>query len=725
MDETAAFQQGVDNVDAENGGPTQEEREDVKRWLKRIDDARKFDENARKRYAVDRRYARGDRGMFEVGLPIAGTYIDILKSFLYATDPDLDAQPSDGTTPPPMADILKLARQQVTADPATGQAMDAAAQQAMQTAVAGAVQSAIGTATGAQPQQPAPPPDPQQAGQQAAQAKLDELTRARADQIIAPYRQRAAEAKQLGQTIESSVRHLWRQARLKSAAEPWVASGFTVGLGWIKATWQERRGRDPMTSKQINDLQDNLARLNASREELSEGELSDQDAAAERASIQQQIEALNANVEVVLSRGFAIDFVAAEDIQVSLNVPSLTNYQDADWIAHRTFVPLCDAKAVFPDLDDDELKKAAIYHQKRPVDTTDKLESGGIADVHARDADSYKEGGAVNATEEGSVCVWEVWDRTGDHVITLIHGLDRYAKQPYTPDPGTSRFYPFFQYAPLRCDGERHPQSMIQRTQSLLDDMNRIYSNRAEHRRRCLPKTAFNKRQVSPDDAKALSAGAIGEMVGVEPTEPLADLSRLVTPVAYPAIDMALYDDAPTRAMLEMAWGIQEALASTIQTAKTATEAEIQQTGTQARTGYMRNCLDDSLSDFALYSTEVALQKLSYDDVKQIAGPFAFWPQGIGLDQISALVLVQIRAGSSGKPNTTAQRKAWAETMPIVQNALGQIAQLRGSNPEDVADCIEELVSETLQRTGDKIDPARFLPSAPDNGGGAPPTPVP
>jgi acetoin utilization deacetylase AcuC-like enzyme len=56
----------------------------------------------------------------------------------------------------------------------------------------------------------------------------------------------------------------------------------------------------------------------------------------------------------------------------------------------------------------------------------------------------------------------------------------------------TKRFYPFFQYAPIQVDGERHPQSMIQRTQSLLDDMNRIYSNRAEHRRRCIPKTAFD-----------------------------------------------------------------------------------------------------------------------------------------------------------------------------------------------------------------------------------------
>ena len=170
--------------------------------------------------------------------------------------------------------------------------------------------------------------------------------------------------------------------------------------------------------------------------------------------------------------------------------------------------------------------------------------------------------------------------------------------------------------------------------------------------------------------------------------------------------------------MLEMTWGIQEALSSTIRTAKTATEAEIQQTGTQARTGYMRDCLDDMLSDLAEYTAEACLQKMSYEDVATIAGPFAFWPANIGIENLGTLVSVKIRAGSSGKPDTTRQREAWAAAMPTIQAAIVQVGQLRGSSPESIADCIEELVAETLQRTGDKLDPARFLPSAPETMGG-------
>lgn len=731
-DDTTLFASGAAQATPE--GPSDDERADVKAWFKRINDARKFDENARKRYAIDRRYARGDSGQFEVGLPIAGSYVDILKSFLYATDPDLDCQPSDATQPPPMADILKMAREQVQSDPQAQMQAEQAGQQAAQKAQGAAIQSVVGQVLphvlpaltgqpappstsptqGAQP--PMPPPDPDAVGKKAASDMIDQLVKQRAAEIMEPYQQRASEAKQLGQTLEFVVAHLWKQARLKAAAEPMVGSGHTVGIGWLKSCWIERTQQDPTIRAQMNDLQDNLARLAATREELAEGDCADP--AALRAELEQQLAGLQAKVEVVVARGMAVDFVSAEDIQVSTDVPTLYQYRDASWIAHRTFMTVDDAKAAFPALDE-RIKNASIYTQKKPPDPTQPREVGALAEVDARDADTFRSGSIGEGT--GNVCIWEIWNKAANTVLTLVEGLDGYARPPFTPNPGTKRFYPFFAYAPLQVDGERHPQSMIQRTQPLLDDMNRIYSNRAEHRRRCIPKTAFDATQYEPAEIKRLESGGIGEMVGIKPQVPGTPVAQCVQPIAYPAIDAALYDDAPTRAMLEMAWGIQEALSSAIRTAKTATEAEIQQTGTQARTGYMRDCLDGMMGDLAEYTAEVALQKMSYDDVKTIAGVFAFWPSGITIEDLSTLVLVNIKAGSSGKPDTTAQRQVWAQVMPTIQNAIVQVGQLRGSSPDDVADCIAELLAETLQRTGDNLDVERFLPKAPDTGAGSAP----
>jgi hypothetical protein len=92
------------------------------------------------------------------------------------------------------------------------------------------------------------------------------------------------------------------------------------------------------------------------------------------------------------------------------------------------------------------------------------------------------------------------------------------------------------------------------------------------------------------------------------------------------------------------------------------------------------------------------------------------------IEDISALVTVSIHAGSSGKPDTTQQRQAWTQVMPIIQGAIKEIGQLRGSSPDEIADCMEALIVETINRTGDRVDSSTFLPDPPRT---PPPPPLP
>ena len=66
-----------------------EEEGAVKSWLKRIEEAREFDKEARKGYAKDRTYCQeqANADVFDVRVPIAGTYVGILTTFLYAREP--------------------------------------------------------------------------------------------------------------------------------------------------------------------------------------------------------------------------------------------------------------------------------------------------------------------------------------------------------------------------------------------------------------------------------------------------------------------------------------------------------------------------------------------------------------------------------------------------------------------------------------------------------------
>ncbi|MDQ7996069.1 MAG: hypothetical protein AAGC76_09470 [Luteibacter sp.] len=699
------------------------EEADAKRWLEKIKEARKFDEGSRKQYAFDRRYAKRRKGggIFEVDVPIAATYIDILKSFLYARDPDVDVMPATSTEPPPEDELVRMAKQAVMADPTTQQQAQQAAMQARQESAqkkntivqAVAPAAAKSLQGGALPNQlpQLPDIDPQKDAEAAARATMDKLVRAKVKELSQPYQQRRDDAKQFGSTLEIVISQLWKKGRLKVKAKPLVGSGLTIGIGWLKATWQERTGNDPIVESQINDLQDNLLHLAASRQQLAEGDPNPDEV---KADIERQILGLQAQVEVVVARGLAIDFVQGEDIQVSPDCGAMTSYLDASWIAHRSFKTLDDAKACFPKLGD-KLKSAATYGQVKPIDPNNAPDAAASQDVSETEADSFRAGSGSGPIAEGtSVCVWEAWDKNSNTILTLVEGINAYARDPYTPNPGTSRFYPFFQFVVGEVDGSRHPEGPVSRSAPLLDEYDRVRSGYAEHRRRVKPKTGFDATNLSPEEIQKIEAGGTQEMIPLKPLQPGSPIRDMLQPLAYAQIDPALYDTAVIRAELEMIWGIQEALSSSIRTAKTATEAEIQQTGTTARTGYMRDNIDSLMGELAEYTAEVAVQKLDAQDVKDMAGPWAFWPEGMKIDDIGSLVSVDIRAGSSGKPDTSRQRQAWATVMPVLQNAILQVGQLRGSSRQDIADSIEALIEETLARTGDRLDAARFLPPAPD-----------
>jgi hypothetical protein len=613
-----------DSQQTESPEPAENAQEaaDCKAWLLRIEEAREFDKAARKQYAIDRKYARGDSGQFEVDVPIAATYVDILASFLYAKDPDVDCLPSEAAGP----------------------------------------------------------------------ARLED-------------------ARMLGKTLEVVIRRLWRKAKLKQACEPMVRSSITTGVGWIKAAWLERVGDDPVIRQEIGDIQDNLRRIKQTTAEVESGESPKPDEQA--AELEQQLQALEAKVEVVLARGLGIDWIQAEDVQVAPGVPSIGHYIDAPWIAHRTFMSADDAKADYPAIAE-KLKHATTFYQNKPVDPTVKRDTGLVADVSETDADSHRSGTNMQAGTEACVCVWEVQSRERGVVLTLVEGLHCYARPPAPPNPGTSRFYSLFLWAPGIVDGDRHPRSLISRSARLFDEYNRVRSNYATHRRRSIPKTGFDATNLSEDEAKKLEAGGTGEMIGLKPLRPGEPIGNLLAPIQYNPVDQSLYDTSVIRTELEMLWGIQEALSSSINTAKTATEAELMQQGTMARISYRRDSLEGLLTDLAQYTGEVALQKCSHEDVVNMAGPEAYWPQGLTVEELDLLVAVEIRAGTTGKPDTVRQREAWATIMPMLQTSIMQIGQLRGSSPLDIAECFEELVAETLARTGERIDADRFLPDVPE-----------
>ena len=66
-------------------------------------------------------------------------------------------------------------------------------------------------------------------------------------------------------------------AGLKFTAKRWVRASMTVGVSWLKAAMQTRTERDPVMEKEINDLKQNLTRMEALKSKLEDGETDDND----------------------------------------------------------------------------------------------------------------------------------------------------------------------------------------------------------------------------------------------------------------------------------------------------------------------------------------------------------------------------------------------------------------------------------------------------------------
>lgn len=599
-----------------------EEEGAVKAWLKRIEEAREFDKGAREGYAKDRTYCQeqANTDVYDVRVPIAGTYVGILTTFLYARDPEVSVELAEAVSP-------------------------------------------------------------------------------RIKQ----------EAKAFATTLEIVVGRLWKKRKLKAAADPLVRSGLSVGIGWLKAAWHRETGSNPALQQEIAGLRSSLAAISQLQSALAEGMVGDD--SAQRAELEQRLQQAEDEAERIIFNALCIDFVRAEDIQVAPECACLQQYVDSPWIAQRLFMPMDKAKATYPDAAD-VLGSATAYF-RIPGKAADGAGFGGAARGDQADAFSKGPAGATD-TSKACVCVWEVWNKETGHVITLAEGCPRYLREPFKPEQRTTRFYPFFSWAVIWNDGARHPQSLVDRSRSLLDEYNRTRTNYRTHRSRAIPKTGFDRGALDPHDAKKLEGAVVSEMVGLDLQGQRPD--QVVFPISYNQIDPALYDTQQIRAELEMIWGVQEALSSSIQTAKTATEADIQQQGTESRIGYARDSLDEMLSELAVYTAELAVSPngLTQDEAANWAGADALWFNVPEPEMLDIVVQVDIRAGSSGKPATALRQQQWSILLPQLQQSAIQIGQMRGSSPLDIANCLEQLAVETVKRAGDtSIDPYSFIPQAP------------
>jgi len=532
-------------------------------------------------------------------------------------------------------------------------------------------------------------------------------------------------------TLEIVISSLWKKGNLKKPARKGVRSVLSNGEGWFKATMVSEKQPKPEVQKALNDAQDTHARIIAQQKLLEDPQGQDPETLeAEKDEKEKLIESLQEKLELAVTKMFVIDYVETENIQVSTDINSIENYTDADWIGNELYIPKDDALARFDRLEAEDIKSAKLYYQRPPKAlTTREFDDGALQSATAEAAQGFT---THNSSQESPAfvrCV-EIWDRRDKQIRTTIDGVKKWAKEPYPPPYPTSRFYPYFYFAFYEVDGQRHAQSLSWRLYKLQDEYASTRSNFRLTRQRSIPGVLFNATMLDEVEAKKLQESTSQEYTALRPSDPSIPLAQLFAPKPVAAIDMRLYDPTLILNDMERISGVQEALSAAINSPgnpKTATEANIQQSGTQARTTANRDNLEAMLTELAQYTAEQSLQCLETRDVQRLAGTKAFWPVNMSIEDLFTLVEIQIEAGSTGKPRQATDMQAWGTILPLIQKSLQEIEQAFAQGNTPMANALIELVKETMLRLGDESDVERFIPRKPppgSPGAGAPPPPV-
>lgn len=498
--------------------------------------------------------------------------------------------------------------------------------------------------------------------------------------------------KQTGKTIELVLNHQFApaQADIKAKAKRAVRASDTTGFGWLKVVYQKHIERDPIVEKRMEDIQDNIQNIDRLMGEIgrfAEVDGVQADHEANKEELEQQIKALEKNVEVVRSQGLVFSVRPSQNVLFSMEVQDVDDIKRSDWITDMIWMKVSKCKALF-----NFCPKEATRYNERKVEAKEAASKGDNTD----DDDMF-------------VRVYEMWRMADKQIYTLVEGYEGYLKEPYPPRKLGERFHGFFPLVFDPVDGSAFPLPLVSQLVELQDEHNTARTNFREHRERSVPFNVAHGGQLDPSDTDKLTNPGFMETVVLKSAPEGQALDAVFKSVQHNPIDPQVYSTDHVRVDWEQITRRGDAGRGVIARSKTATEADILQSNLAVDTSERRDVVEDWFREIAQYSMELILQEMTLPEVERIAGQGAMWPQ-LSKNEVFDMVSLDVRVGSSGKPNAAQETQRWLEMLPQLRESLIAIADMLEAGKDQQAEILTRLLRETLERFEERIDLDALLP---------------
>jgi hypothetical protein len=479
----------------------------------------------------------------------------------------------------------------------------------------------------------------------------------------------------IGKTLEILFHYFMQESQpaFKSQMKALVRRMLTTGVGFVKLGFQRETERKPEISARLNDIQSRFDHLERLAKEAQEGEIHDHQAEMEELKL--SIADLMNTPDVIVREGLVFDFPDATAIIVDPRCKQLRGFVGARWVAHEMYFTCDEVKEIYGR--DVKSNYTPYSVQGRSHDTSRKS-------LAANGNDSKE------SMEDGMVCVYEVYDKPSGLVYVAAEGYDDFLKEPAAPELALETFWPVFA---LVCNEVEHtkeiyPPSDVHLMRSMVSEYNRAREGLREHRRANRPTYLTPAGMLEEEDKEKLVTRPAHSVLSIQGMQPGQKSEDLVTPLKTVGIDPNLYEVGTVFDDIQLAVGAQEANFGSTGGA-TATETSIAESSRMSALGAQVDELDSFMSEVARSAGAILLQQMSADQVREIAGPGAAWPE-LTAQEIANEIFLEIEAGSTGKPNQAAELRNLERVLPY-------IIQIPGIDPKWLA-------KEVLKRMDDKLD---------------------
>lgn len=476
----------------------------------------------------------------------------------------------------------------------------------------------------------------------------------------------------VAKTLEILFHYFLGQQRFgfKRQMKQMVRRALTTGVGYIKLGFQRELERDPHTESRLEDITERLAYVERLMVDAQEGDMDPMSAEAEQLRL--TIEELQEQVEVVIREGLVFDFPQSTAIIPDPKTRSIEGgFIGADWIAEEF------------QKTPEEIEE--IYG----VDIGSRYERyqdpGAPEDEPER---APKRDDAVNKGK-GLATLWEIYDRKSGLKYAVVEGYPDFLEDPEPPYPLTDRFFPIYPltFNQTEDEDDPFPLSDVHELIHIQKEYNRAKEALRQHRIANRPLYVGPAGVLENKDQRSLANHAAHAFIPLQGLQPGQNIGHLLQPVQKVPIDPNLYEVSTLYNDLLRVSGDQEANLGGTSKA-TAFEVGVAE---QSRVSSITSNIDDMdelLSEVSRDAGKVLILEMSVEQVMQIVGPGAVWPE-LTREQLAEELLLEIEAGSSGRPNRTQQIANFERVAPFLM-------QIPGISPQWMAEYVLKILDDKL-----------------------------